>query len=169
MLLNCKVFLSHRHERQLQYKHYICNWSTRRDCKQNPSECTETEHLHSLCCEEMKSILFFAAILVTFVYASEDSSSEVLRKPKDKRCPVCGSGKNPKTNECFCDDASTKQAYKYACGTACDALGYCCNVSTTSKNPKMKCGWFSWEQFKYISWFIKNYKIFLFYIKPFLF
>lgn len=84
----------------------------------------------------MKLILFFVLTFLTTIAHAEDDSFEIKQKPR--RCPICGSGNNPKTVDCLCEDASTRQAYKYACGPACDAMGYCCNVAVTTR--KMRCG-----------------------------
>lgn len=51
-----------------------------------------------------------------------------------RKCPKCGSGRGPQTTECFCANPSLKRPYKYACGPACDAFGYCCEPI-----KKMKC------------------------------
>lgn len=84
----------------------------------------------------MKLIIFLVLTACAAIADAAENSIEIKQKPQ--RCPACGSGDNPKTIDCFCNDATARQAYKYACGPACDAMGYCCNVATSTK--KMRCG-----------------------------
>jgi hypothetical protein len=69
-------------------------------------------------------------VLIVLVLVSFAIYSDALARPNYINCPTCGSGINPTSNSnCVCESSFQKVLRRYACGPACDAIGYCCNPS----------------------------------------
>lgn len=66
----------------------------------------------------MKFLLILAIVLAIF------ATSQAKPKKSKNECTFCSIGVDKDIN-CVCSH-STRVPRKYACGPACDALGYCC-------------------------------------------
>jgi len=69
-------------------------------------------------------VLFAIFLIGTSIIFSEAKKCHTV--PAHDNCPSCSSPPFAAVNTCTCGARGAPVLRKYACGPACDAIGYCC-------------------------------------------
>lgn len=72
----------------------------------------------------MKIILIILSLTVLGSFSEDIIEDHEVKLARTPECMSCAEGVS-KTTDCVCS-SSNRLPRKYACGPACDALGYCC-------------------------------------------
>jgi hypothetical protein len=75
-----------------------------------------------------KVILFIVLFAIVLIMEAQGKAKRCFEvNPVTGSCPLCENQPYSTNENCTCATGFDKSLRKYACGPACDAIGYCCS------------------------------------------